>query len=399
MGRINLGIVGCGWISERHTEAYQWMWENGLKYFNILATCDISKETANARAEQIAKFQGSKPVVYNDIQAMLAKGELDAVDVCTHRHGFAAIPSLQAGKHVVIEKPFGFTIKECRSIMDAVQEGKLIAVAEGSRRTPSSRVFHWCIQKGMIGAPRMMFWDDVSWWTHYRDWRHHKLQSGGGGVLDVGVHFADLWRYLFGDAEESYSITKIYEPYKYFEPPHRPYNYPYTKIYKETVVEGKIDKIKVDVEDTAFSLIKFGNDFALEWTMTSAAPRNEFSRHILYGSEGCMDFDSGKIWSEGKEYELPAMKEDMLADIDEETKDRYFPGGSDNQFVIELTDFARAVILKGNPEVDDIEGMKDLAICMAVYESSATGAPVKLKDIENGVIKFYQKEINDALAI
>ncbi len=400
MEQINIAIVGCGWIAERHTEAYQWMYENDIKYFHISSICDISKEKANGLAEKIASFQNEKPMVYNDLRIMLEKEQgLDAVDVCTHRHDLVAIPSLNAGKHVVIEKPFGFTVKECKRVMESMQEGNILAVAEGARRTPDSRTIHWCIQKGMIGVPRMMFWDDVSWWTHYRDWRHHKLQSGGGGVLDVGVHFADMWRYLLGDANEIYAITKTYEPYKYFEPPHRPYSYPYTKIYKETKVDGKIDKIKVDVEDTALCLIKFENDVLLEWTLTSAAPRKEFGCHMLYGSEGCIDFDARKVWSEGKEFALPDMQNDMITSLDDESKERLFPKGSTSQFVIELSDFGRAVVSNGEPELDGIEGMKDLAICMGVYESSATNAPVKLKDIEDRKIEVYQKEINEALGI
>ena len=399
MKQVNIAIVGCGWISERHTEAYQWMFENGLKYFHINSLCDISTEKANGLAEKIASFQNEKPRIYNELGAMLEKEELDAVDVCTHRHDLVAIPSLKAGKHVTIEKPFGFTIKECKRVMESIQEGKILAIAEGARRTPDARAINWCIQKGMIGVPRMMFWDDVSWWTHYRDWRHHKLQSGGGGVLDVGIHFADMWRYLLGEAEEVYAITKTYEHYKYYEPPHRPYNYPYTKIYKETKVDGKIDKIKVDVEDTALCLIKFENDILLEWTMTSAAPRKEFGRHTLYGSEGCVDFDARKIWSAGKEFELSDMQNEMMASLDEESREWLFPKGSTNQFVIELADFGLAVISNGKPELDGVEGMKDLAICMGVYESSATSAPVRLIDIENGTIEVYQKEINEALGI
>lgn len=67
--------------------------------------------------------------------------------------------------------------------------------------------------------------------------------------------------------------------------------------------------------------------------------------------------------------------------------------------MIELADFGHSVLLNEKPELDGIEGMKDLAICMGVYESSAIGTPVKLKDIETGSIEVYQKEINEALAI
>jgi len=396
----NLAIVGCGWIADRHIEAYQWMCENGLKYFNIVAICDLMEDAANLRAERIENFQGTKPQVYTNLEKMLSQvKEIDSVDVCTHRHDIIAIPSLEANKNVTIEKPFGFTIKECQKVMDKVKPGKILSIAEGMRRTPEARTSKWCIDKGMIGEPRMLFWNQINWWTHYRDWRHHKLQAGGGGVLDVGVHFVDLWRYLIGEAEEVFAITRRFEPYKYFEPPHKPYNYPYTKIYKETEVDGPIDKIEVDVEDTALSLIKFEKDVLLEWTMTSAAPRKEFGYQLLYGSEGCIDYGEGKVYSEGKEYELSQLCEEMMENIDDDMKEKFFPAGSTNQFVIELVDFAQAVIEKRKPEVDGIQGMKDLAVCMAVYESSLLNQNVNLSDIESRKIENYQSELNEAMNI
>ena len=398
--QVNLAIVGCGWIADRHIEAYQWMWENNLRYFNIVAICDLMEDAANLRAERIGEFQGARPQVYTNLEVMLSQTtEIDAVDVCTHRHDIIAIPSLEANKNVTIEKPFGFTIKECQNVMNAVKPGKVLSIAEGMRREPKARTAKWCIDKGMIGKPRMLFWSEISWWTHYRDWRHHKLQAGGGGVLDVGVHFVNLWRYLLGEAEEVFAMTRAFEPYKYFEPPHRPYNYPYTKIYKETKVEEPIGKIEVDVEDTALSLIKFENDVLLEWTLTSAAPRKEFSHQILYGSEGCIDYGAGKVYSEGKEYELAQLQEEMMSSLDEETKERFFPNGSTSQFVIELADFAQAVLKKRKPEIDGMEGMKDVAVCMAVYESSALNQLVKLSEIESRKIENYQREINEALGI
>ena len=88
-----------------------------------------------------------------------------------------------------------------------------------------------------------------------------------------------------------------------------------------------------------------------------------------------------------------------MESISEDEKEKLFPSGITDTVAIELKDFADAVLTGSKPEVDGIEGLKDQAICMAVFESSWLNQPVSINDIENCEIEGYQKDINDSLGL
>ncbi len=402
MDRIRIALIGAGWIARQHLNAYGWLAEHGVDTFELVAVCDPNTEAARGCAQAIDGFQGHAAArVYADIPALLA-GEPDllAVDVGTPHHAVAALPCLEAGKHVLVEKPVGLTIREGRAILDAAERNHcLLAVAENGRRTWQARLARWAIDRGMIGVPRMGVWDSRVWWTHYRDWRHHKVQAGGGRALDYGVHCINLWRYLLGEARTVYGLTRLYEPYKYFEPPHRPYHYPYQHIYKETQVTGQIDRVRIDIEDSSFALIQFGQDAVVEWSLSIAAPRKEITQELLYGSEGCLDFTAETLYGDhGQVVPLAELRESMLAELDDDTRERWFPRGClDNSFVAEVQDYVEALRLGRPPEVDGPSGMLDLAVALGVYESAEAGRVVTVDEVLSGSVDAYQREINEAL--
>jgi len=82
-----------------------------------------------------------------------------------------------------------------------------------------------------------------------------------------------------------------------------------------------------------------------------------------------------------------------------EDKEKFFPSGVTDTVAIELKDFADAITNGSKPEVDGVEGLKDEAICMAVFESAWFNHPVSISNIENCIIEGYQKEINDSLGL
>ena len=107
--RIKMGLVGCGGMSGAHMRAYQELWAKGLRDFEIVAACDIVSANAEERALQAHGFQGgTKPAVYTELDEMLTKHpDLACVDICAlhSAHHTLAVPALDAGKHVIIEKP------------------------------------------------------------------------------------------------------------------------------------------------------------------------------------------------------------------------------------------------------------------------------------------------------
>ena len=385
--RIKMGLIGCGGMSGAHMQGYQELWSKGIQSFDIVAACDIDASRAEERATQAHEFQGGpKPAVYTDVEEMLSKhSDLDCVDICAlhSAHHTLAVTALEAGKHVIIEKPLGITMRACKLILDAAEKnGRVLSVAENYRLDRLQRVRRWAVHQGQIGDPRMFFWIEVGEGLGKWSWRNFKMEAGGGWVLDGGVHFTDLMRFILdAEAVEVYAINKAYEPYRYDDPAGR---------------QGGYD---VDIEDAMVSAIKFERGITAQWTWVGSGPGNGISRRTLYGSEGSLDFEAGLTPRGGETISNEALLQEFLAHISDDEREYYFPSGIEDTVAIELKYFADAITTGGKPEVDGIEGMKSEAICMAVYESGWHGRPVTLAEIESCELEGYQGEINEKLEI
>jgi UDP-N-acetyl-2-amino-2-deoxyglucuronate dehydrogenase len=383
--KVRMAMLGCGGMSGAHVNGLKELWEKDIKTFDIVATCDIVEGNARARAEQVNAFQGTMPKIYTDVDEMLKhEKELQAVDICSvHRaHHILAVPCLEAGINVMVEKPLGITMRACNLIVKAAEKSKkVLAVAENYRRSPSNRAVRWAIKQGYIGKPRFFFWQDVGEALGPWGWRDFKDQAGAGWLLDGGVHFTDLMRYHLGcDAVEVSATVRSYMPFRYRKP------------------DTMEDPIPVTVEDTTFATIKFENDIIAQWVVCRAAPGKGFGGHVIHGSEGSIDL-SGNVNLRKESIEAGKINEMFMASLSEQQREIFFPRGITDTVAIELSDFADAILTGSKFEVDGIEGLKDEAICLACCESSWFNKPVEMSKIENCEIEGYQKELNDDLGI
>ena len=377
--QVKIGLIGCGGIAGAHVVGYGELFYRGLRVFSIKACCDVSEEKARGRAREIGSFQGEKPQVYTDFEKMIREEDLDAVDICLPHslHHTVAVRCLEEGLNVIIEKPLGITMRAARKIIDAAEKhGRVLAVAENYRRSPNNRAIWWAIKQGLIGEPRMIVWQAAGWRTWPWGWREDKYVAGGSWVFDGGVHLADLDRYQTGrEPGEVYAVTETFQP-----------------------VRGGI---KVTVDDMTMAIIRYEGDVYSQWLWTRAAPAKPMWMHILYGSKGALSNDGLHLQKKGS-VEVKSMMgllEDMRADLKKEELERFFPAGSTNTFAIELYDFYSAITEGKKPEVDGIDGYRDMAIPLGFYESSVSHKPIKVKDVEELRVEEYQKEINEKLGI
>ena len=383
--KVRLAMVGCGGMAGAHRRGMEELWNKEIRNFEVVATVDIEREKAEGMASSVEAFQGKKPRVYDNLDELLKESEsFDAADVNTpHRnHHELAIPCLELGKHVTVEKPLAFTMKACHNILDAAKKnGCLLQVAENYPRSPSERTIHWAIKEGMIGKPRMIFWIDVNERLWFWGWRDIKDQAGGGWTLDGGVHFADLFRYNLGEAERIQAISKTYSSLRYRDR------------------DRLDDPIEATVEDTTMAIITFENDVTVQWTSAVAAPGENFSVRVIYGDKGSLRWDKdiildGITLRGGEKIPFEKLQSDFMASLSDEEREKLFPRGITDAEAIELKEFFDAVQGKGEIEVTGKEGMKDVAICMALYESAWFEREIKIADIENCKIEGYQKELN-----
>jgi len=188
-----IAIIGCGAIGNTHADAY-----TGCEDAELIYAVDILPEKAKAFAE---KYQ--IPNVETDYHQMLKDPDIDAVSVClpNHLHCSVTIDVLQAGKHVLCEKPIALNLEEAVSMKNEAEKQNLqCAIGVVNRFNDNVNAIKNLITNGDLGKVyhvNLVF-------QSYRSipglggWFTNKKESGGGVMIDWGVHFLDLALYCLG---------------------------------------------------------------------------------------------------------------------------------------------------------------------------------------------------------
>jgi predicted dehydrogenase len=416
VGAVRLGIVGAARILPAHLRGMKALLDADLARFRITAI-------AARRIEDAAMFRlrgegppprppvatnprdplgaphlyasdlhpDTLPELYDDWRRMLDDDVVDAVLVLVPvgLHHQVALDCLAAGKHVLLEKPFAITVRAGQAIVEEATRRDLIAgVAEGVRYAESARAARWAIEQGMIGALQIWLSGGIgNEWSPDRivartPWRHRKLDAGGGGAIDIGVHLFHLIRYLMGPVEEISAYAKTLEPERF-----------------ERDAAGEIvTRVENDVEDVFLANMRFANG-AIGSTFWSwgghGEPAGLAADPLIYGSTGCLK--GGEVVQDsgfrGKATDL------FGRGASSEQRRQFFPGGITDPFALEMLDFLTA-IRQGRPmEASAEEGVLDLATAFTLLESATINQPVTVADVLGGSVANYQEEINDHYGI
>jgi predicted dehydrogenase len=155
------------------------------------------------------------------------------------------------------------------------------------------------------------------------------------------------------------------------------------------------DPVAVTVEDTTMAVLTFGNGASGTWVSTNVAPGDGMRHCAIYGSEGSLVWGKG-LKNRREEVAMPDLVKAHQASLSEEQKEKFFPGGVQHSCGSELWEFVQAVQGKSSLETGGVEGLKSLAVCMAVYESARLGQAVEIAKVENLEIENYQRDLNQA---
>lgn len=191
---LKVGVIGTGTISESHLNAYQ-----NNPDVEIRALCDLNAELLQKRGET---YGVPAERLYADYREMLAKERLDAVSVCTwnSQHAPCAIAALEAGAHVLCEKPMAMNAAEARTMKEAAdRNGKLLMIGFVRRFGNDCDILKDFIDRGDFGE---LYHAKATYLRRKGNpggWFGDKSRSGGGPLIDLGVHVIDLTRYLMGN--------------------------------------------------------------------------------------------------------------------------------------------------------------------------------------------------------
>jgi len=409
---IRIGIVGCGRIANAHLQGYKKLREAGVDNFRITALVARKRDDAlmfRKRGEgpaprppvlppetgdplaaphtYLSDFQDDVDVkVYTDYREMLDDGVVDAVNDYTTLalHHQIADVSFAHGKHLLTQKPLAISVKAAQRMVHAAKErGLSFGVFENVRQGRFTRAAGWAVRKGLIGAPQIAVIGSLGGlWSPDRvvadtPWRHYKVEGGGGGSIDIGVHQFHLLRYVFGEVAWVSGVARTFEPVR----------------YRRNEAGEIIEPIHANVDDTVLAAAGFENDAVGQILWSWATRGEELSipgTPVFYGSEGCI---KGGDLVDGKGNHTPLLAH-FEANMSAAERDEFFPLGLKDGFAIAQLDWLQAIERGKDPETSGREGMHDLACAFGMLESSMARRQVTLEEVLSGAVNAYQAEID-----
>ena len=203
---LGVGMIGYAFMGAAHSQA----WRTAPRFFDLHARLRMSVLAGRdeARAKAAAGRYGWDDVE-TDWTRLVARDDVDIVDICTpgDTHAEMAIAALQAGKHVLCEKPLANSVAEAEAMAEAARQ----AAARGQRamcgftyrRVPAARLMAGLVAGGAIGTLRHVRASYLQDWLADpavpMSWRLAKDKAGSGALGDIGAHAVDLAQYVTGD--------------------------------------------------------------------------------------------------------------------------------------------------------------------------------------------------------
>lgn len=194
MAEIGVGVVGLGEIGQVHLRGFQRA--QGLAQVRAVADIDAALREMTARSFGVAACAS--------LQELLARADVNAVSICVphNLHRPFALAAIAAGKHVLLEKPMAVTTSECDEIIDAAaQAGVRVGVSHNQLFYPPHELACHLLQSGSLGRPLLLRMR-LGIGEKFEGWRADPVATGGGLLLDAGVHRFYMARALFGDVCE-----------------------------------------------------------------------------------------------------------------------------------------------------------------------------------------------------
>lgn len=352
MGSLKIGIIGAGSIAESHLQAYE-----ANADAQLCAVADLNEARAQA-----AKSKYGMAKAYADYRELLADPDVDAVSICTwnNMHAEMSIAALRAGKHVLVEKPLSRTVEEAERIRDAVREtGKILQVGFVRRYDENAQLMRHFIEQGELGE---IYYAKASCLRRLGNpggWFADVNRSGGGPLIDLGVHVIDLCWYMMGRPKPVAVSGNTYG--KLGNRAH----VQHLSFYKAADYDASVNT----VEDLANALIRFENGASLmvDVSFTLHAKQDELSVK-LYGDKGGAELEPSLA--------LISEKHDTILNMFPQTDHPSFHFNS--AFRREVAHFIDCCKTGATPISPVEDGLAVMKMLRGVYESAEKGQEIRL---------------------
>ncbi|GAB3748564.1 Gfo/Idh/MocA family protein [Spirosoma pomorum] len=304
---------------------------------------------------------------YNDVAEMVSRERVDLCLVCTPHpaHCDPTVAALDAGSHVLVEKPLASSLDDCDAMLAAAKRSnrQLGVISQRRFYAPCQRIRE-AIDTGKLGAPalgvvQMYGWRDEAYYQS-DPWRGTWSGEGGGVLVNQAPHQLDLLLWYMGEVEEVYGVW-------------RNVNHPY-----------------IEVDDTALAIVKFKNGGLGNIVVSNSQKPGIFGKVHVHGQNGAsvgVQTDGGAMFIAGRSsiaeppvndlWTIPG-EENQLAQFVAEDTDFFNQIDATSYFFgLQIADFRDAIRENRPPLVTGEDGRNVVALFQAIYESTRTGEVVK----------------------
>lgn len=351
--KVRVGIIGAG-IGANHVKGYA-----QVKEAEVVAICDINTE----RAQKLAEDNGLKNVqIFSDFREMLEKGNVDAVSagVPNTLHRDISVACMDAGKHVLCEKPLAMNVTEAQDIAAAAARNNVkCMVGQVMRFRADSQFIKHRVLDGDLGK---VYYARSGWLRKrgipgYGGWFTTKAMSGGGPLIDIGVHMLDLAWWLIGCPKP---LTVSGSTFAEFGPRGKGLGGWMNDQWKGRKPEGTFD-----VEDLAVGLIRFEGGLTINLEVSWAINnRTDASWCQIFGNDG------GAEW--GENTGIFTDKGDIQTTLNPSLPaSEEWPG--------EMQHFINSILNDTTPDPDATQGVTMIKMLSGLYESAALGREIEIK--------------------
>ncbi|OGO79882.1 MAG: oxidoreductase [Clostridiales bacterium GWC2_40_7] len=356
---LKVAIIGCGGIANgKHMPSLA-----NLSNIQMTAFCDIVQE----KAEEAAKKYGTSDAkVYTDYKLLLKDKTIDVVHVCTPNksHADITVDSLEAGKHVMCEKPMAKTAADARRMLEAAKlTGKKLTIGYQNRYRPDSLYLNKVCREGELGEiyyakAHAIRRRAVPTWGVFLN----EDEQGGGPLIDIGTHALDLTLWMMNNYKPKSVMGSAF--------------YKLGKKKDAANAWGSWDPEKFTVEDSAFGFITMENGAIISLESSWAINNLQVGEAIttLCGTEGGADMWEGLRLNGEKYGKLYTTKPDMEA-----TGVDFYGSTSLSPSELEAKMWIDCIINDTEPMVKPEEALAVTEILEAIYKSSKTGKAVYFK--------------------
>lgn len=335
MARIKgWGIIGASTIARQ----YMVNAINCQPDSRVVALMSRSRDRARAFANECGI-----PRSYNSVEALVSDAGVDVVYICTtnERHKAETLAAARHGRHVLCEKPLALSLEDAREMAEACkQAGVIMGTNHHLRNAVTHRTLRRLVGEGTIGRPLgARVFHAVSLPEHLRTWRIHDPSTGAGVILDVTVHDTDTLRFVLGDEVEEVSAI--------------------------SASQGLASK---GVEDAVMGVMRFSSgtlaQFHDAFTVAHAGTGME-----IHGTEGSLVAE--EVMTQRAAGRVFVRRGDARTEID--------LGEHEDLYTRAVRQFNRAVDGAGEPAATAEDGIRSLAVGLAVLESARTGRRIPVR--------------------